>query len=440
MNGPLRPGGRMIERIGVALVLLAATGVAGAQPARVVAAKSTSPAGSFVARNPTGKAFTVLPANAELFAGDLLVTLPSAALESKDGTVAVKSFADYDGRSPLPILETAFTLGPAEKDVNLALALDRGRVDLTNLKPRGSATVKLQFWDQTWTVALDEPGTRVAVELVGRWPAGSRFRVNDPKKEETPAVPVASLVLLVLNGTAKVTSGDTTLGLSAPPGPAVLEWDSVTGGMPQPQKLTKLPAWADPDANLSERGKKAAAAVEKFRAARADKPEAALKQFLASTDPLEQRVALVTLGATDDLVPLGQTLNAEKTLEEWDFGITVLRHWLGRAPGQDQKFYELLTTRGYSPVQAQIVMQLLFGFTPAELRAPETYEVLIDYLGHEKPGIRNLAAWHLVRLVPDGKTIPYKPDGTAAEAATAQAAWKKLIPSGQLPPAPKMHK
>jgi hypothetical protein len=83
-------------------------------------------------------------------------------------------------------------------------------------------------------------------------------------------------------------------------------------------------------------------------------------------------------------------------------------------------------------------MQLLFGFSPADLRRPETYEVLIDYLGHEKPGIRNLAAWHLVRLVPQGKSIPFKPDGTPAEAAKAQAAWKKLIPAGELPQAPKM--
>ena len=65
---------------------------------------------------------------------------------------------------------------------------------------------------------------------------------------------------------------------------------------------------------------------------------------------------------------------------------------------------------------------------------PETYEVLIDYLIHEKPAIRNLAAWHLVRLVPQGKSIPYKPDGTSADAETTHAAWKKLVPGGQLPP------
>jgi hypothetical protein len=428
----------MVGRVGCLVALLLTASSADAQPARTPVAKSTSPAASFAARPAGGGAFKVLPAGAELFAGELLVALPGAALESKDGSVAIKSLADYDSRSPLPILETALVLGETEKGTDLELTLDRGRADLTNKKARGAVVVRLRFWDQRWTVKLDEPGSRVAVELVGRWPSGSRFKLVDPKGIEKPAVPVASLVLLVLSGSAEVDIGGASLGMKAPPGPAILEWDSLTGTRPQPKKLDKLPNWADPEADLSADGKKLAAAVEKFRAARADKPGDAIKQFLASSDPVEQRVALVTLGATDDLVSLGEALVAAKSLEQWDFGITVLRHWLGRGPGQDQRFYANLTTaRGYSPVQAQIVMRLLFGFSADELKAPETYEVLIEYLTHEKPGIRNLAAWHLVRLVPQGKAIPYKPDGTAADAAKAQEEWKKLVPPGELPPTRK---
>lgn len=429
----------MSKRVGclVALALTAATAQAQPDPAEKVVAKATSLAGTFASRHATATEFKVLPAGAELSAGDLLVALPGAALLSKDGGVAVTSLADYDNRSPLPILETALVLGPAEKGADLAFTLDRGRVDLTNKKPRGAAVVAVRFADQAWTITLDEPGARVAVELCGRWPAGSRFKVADPKGNANQPVPVASLVLLVLSGSARVTSGDTTLALTAPPGPAVLEWDSLVGAKPQPQKLAALPHWADPDANLSADGKKVAAAVEKLRAARAEMPAAALKTFLASPDPAELRVGMVTLGAQDDLVTLAESLVAAKTLEEWDFGVTVLRHWLGRCPGQDQKFYQMLTTaRGYTPAQAKIVMQLLFGFSAAELQAPETYEVLIDYLAHEKPGVRNLAAWHLVRLVPQGKAIAYKPAGTAAEAAKAQEAWKKLVPAGELPPKP----
>ena len=53
------------------------------------------------------------------------------------------------------------------------------------------------------------------------------------------------------------------------------------------------------------------------------------------------------------------------------------------------------------------------------------------------PTIGALAQWHLNRLAPAGKDIPYNPAGTAEERDQAFKAWKKLIPDGQLPPKPK---
>jgi hypothetical protein len=420
----------------ISAVLVAGVSWASAEPVRVAAAKATSPAATFAARQTEAEGFKVLPENAELSTGDLLVTLPGATLESKNGAVALKSLADYDGKSPLPVLETAFTLNEP-KEVDLDLTLDRGRIDLTQLK-EGQASVRVRFWDQSWKIVLDGKGSRVAVELCGRWPAGSRFKVA-MKGGEKPEFPVASLVLLVVNGSATVDLGGLTLGMKSPPGPALVEWDSVAGSRPQPQKLDKLPDWADPEAALSPQGKKVAATVEKFRKARAENAALALKSFLESADPIEQRVALVTLGATDDLEPLGKMLSSAQSPEQWDFGITIVRHWLGRCPGNDQKLYERLISpaQGYTAAQARTILQLLFGFGPDDLSRPETFEVLIEYLVHDQPPIRNLAAWHLVRLVPTGKGIAFKPNGTKAEYEAAYREWKKLIPSGKLPPEPK---
>ena len=82
-------------------------------------------------------------------------------------------------------------------------------------------------------------------------------------------------------------------------------------------------------------------------------------------------------------------------------------------------------------------MQLLLGFSPDDLARPETFEVLIDYLAHDKDAIRNLAAWHLVRIVPDGKSIGFTLGGTPADHAKTVQAWRKLIPPGELPRSPK---
>lgn len=422
--------------ISTLLVLFAAASVQAVQPERMVAAATASPAATFVARTVGQSEFRVQPEGSELYTGDLLVALPGAALTSKNGAVAVKSLADYDGRSPLPVLETAFTLNEA-RDVDLDLTLDRGRVDFTNVKADGAAVVRVKFWNQTWKLTLDSKGTRVALELCARWPAGARFKLANGT--DKAAEPVASLILLVIHGSTAVDLGGLTLGLAAPPGPAFVEWDSVEGTRPQPQKLDKLPAWADPDASLSPRGKKVAEGIEKFRKARAENGDAALKSFLNSTDPIEQRIALVTLGATDSLDQLVQTLAAARNLEEWSFGITVLRHWIGRTPGHDRKLYDRLVSPvlGFAPNTARTIVQLLFGFSAEDLKQPETYEVLIEYLRHDQASVRSLAAWHLVRLVPAGKGIAFKPNGAKAESEAAYSQWKKLIPSGMLPPMEK---
>ena len=374
---------------------------------RVVVAKSNSPASTFSARPANGNQFRNLPDKDNLYSGDLLVSLPGGTIVSKNSAVTLRSLSDYDARSPLPILETAFSLADTQ-DCDLDLKLDRGRVDIANTKSSDSATVLVRFWDQTWKIVLDTPSTRVAIEICGRWPPGTRFRPTKPSDDAAKSrAPVASLVFLLLNGTASVDVGGVTLALKAPPGPAQLNWNSLTGARPQPLKLEKLPDWANPDAALSVEGKKVAAAIEKFRKARAENPGQSIERFLASADPVEQRIALVTLGALDDLDTLGKSLVEAKSLEQWDFGITVLRHWLGRCRGQDQRYYEILTTiRGYNTAQAKAIMQLLFGFSTDDLALPETYEVLIDYLVHEKPAIRNLAAWHLVRLVPQESRLP----------------------------------
>ena len=333
----------------------------------------------------------------------------------------------------MPILETAITLNAAT-DCDLDFTFDRGRVDIINKKPAGGVTVVVRFWDQIWRVSLDAPGTRVALEMCGRWPSGSRFKMPDAKDAKPAVGPNASLILLVLKGEARVDIGGVTLGLKAPPGPAMLEWDSVTGTRPQPLKLDSLPAWADPAAGPSDAAKATTAAVEKFRAARAKNAATALDACLASADPVEQRIGLVTLGALDNMDRLGTALATAKTLEEWDFGITVVRHWLGRCPDQERKLFTMLTTaRGLSPAHAKTVMQLLFGFSATDLTQAETFEVLVEYLQHETPAVRNLAAWHLHRLVPQGKTIPFSPTGDKVAIDQTYQAWKKLIPAGQLP-------
>ena len=191
-------------------------GLAPAQSdARVVVAKSSSPAATFSARPASGNQFRTLPEKEDLYSGDLIVSLPGGTLVSKNGAVRVKSLADFDSRAALPILETALSLADSAS-FDLDLALDRGRVDFTNTKSSGTATARVRFWDQSWKIVLDSPNSRVSVGSAGVGRPARLKPARPAKIRKAPAI--ASFVLLLLEGSASVDVGGVTLAAQAPPG------------------------------------------------------------------------------------------------------------------------------------------------------------------------------------------------------------------------------
>jgi len=393
-------------------------------------AEVLSPTASFNRRPPGESRFEVVEHKAKLRTGELLVALPGAQFRTISGDVALTCRADFEGKSPLPILETAIILHePGEAD--LSLTLQRGRIDLVNQKSSGATTIKIRFRDRQWKVVLDRIGSRVAVETIARWAPGTPLYRADPPKDHAP---ITSVVLLVLAGTADVSDGRITLALSAPPGPAMVSWTSSDETPLNAQKLEEIPDWAKESFLPPLSAQTTAAAVEKFRQLRADRPEIAVSRFVQSPDATERRIGLIAAGAFDDLDRVVDAVQAANDLPTWDFAVSVLRHWLGRDVGQDQSLYQYFRDRRFTPAEAETAITLLHGFTAQEQQQPETFDVLIEYLLHERPLIRNLAAWHLRRLAPAGKNIPFLPNATPEQMQQGYNAWRKLIPVGKLPP------
>jgi len=316
-------------------------------------------------------------------------------------------------------------------NADLDFTLDRGRAQVVNRKETGPVHVRLRVRNETWDLTLQEPGASMAFEIYGRWPRGVPFsKVADPKH-----VPVASLVMLVLKGEVGLKHGGIEHGLSAPPGPALIEWDSVVGQDQAPQRLEKLPDWATAGIAETPNAKARKAALDRFRQAVLSRPpEEVLEEFLSSDNEKDRRLGVYALAALDDLPRLGKAMRETKYPDVLDNGILALRHWIGRCPGQDQILYKrLVEVNKLKPVHAETVMQLLHSFGDDQLARPETYQTLIDYLDHDVLPIRALANWHLVRLVPAGKKIGYNPQGTKEEREETAGQWRKLVPSGQVP-------
>ncbi|MHB1425925.1 MAG: hypothetical protein ACYC3I_22405 [Gemmataceae bacterium] len=425
---------RKSYRLAVAVAcLLVAGGLHAAEEPAV--GRLVSKQGTLFARSKPEQAWKTVADKGELHAGDLLFGLPGAVVESGKGSVRLTFLTDLTGHSPYPILEAAVVLH-ASADHDLDFTLDRGRVDVTNLKKEGAARVRIHFHDQQWEATLTEPGTRIVLEMYGRWAKGMPFH-RKPRPNEVPA---ADLLFLVRKGQVELKHGSCFHLMSVPPGPALLHWDNSGQQDESPQKLDELPAWAATEQSDSERAQRIKQNMEKLRRQVVESsPRETARALVKSEDANVRRVGVIFLGALDDLEGLGEVLTGTKYHDAWDEAVVVVRHWLGRRPGQDQILYQrLLEKRELKPAQAAGVMQLLHSFGDAELAQRELYTTLVKYLDSNVLGIRGLAHWHLERLVPEGKKFDFNPLDPKDKRDQARAKWKKLIDdlisTGKLPP------
>jgi uncharacterized protein (TIGR03000 family) len=403
-----------------------------AEPARVPAGTLLSEDGSLWRQSAPGQPWQVVKQKEGLSTGDLYVGATDAAFESKDGAVRVAIVGDLNRDSPFPILETGFSLNPPD-GVDLDISLDRGRLDLTNMKKEGPATVRVRVRGHVNELVLKTPGTRVVGEIYGRWLRNQPF-VKEPKPDDPG--PSLAVVVLVIKGEAFIKGFRRDYSLAEPPGPALLLGGDVTQSAAVPQAIDKLPDWAEGKDN--EKARAIRALLGRFRKLTIDKGVmAALDEFLGSADAGEQRLGLVMAGAFDELPRAAGLMATTKDLDTWELAVVVLRTWIGRGPGQDQALYKALVERRFEPHEAEIILHLLHGLSDEELAWPETYQVLLKYMAGDRLFLRGLAHWHLCCLAPQGRAFGFQPNAAPEEREKALAKWRDLIKPGQLPPKPK---
>jgi hypothetical protein len=398
------------------------------------AGKLISPEGTVFSRTKFGQPWQVVAAHGPLRAGDLFFGLPGASVQSGKDSVRLTFQGDLDRNSPYPILESAVILHDSA-EFDLDFTLDRGRVDVLNIKKDGPARVRIRFHDQKWEATLAEPGARLALELYGRWPKGTHFTLEPGPKD----VPAAELVLLVLQGQVDVQHGSSRHAMSAPPGPALLHWDNSGQLEEIPEKLDKLPVWANKEESTSERARVIRKLLEEFRTEILKTSlRQAVEAFSISEDAQHRALAVIVMGATDDGDGMFKVLTETKYPDTWDRTVVVIRNVLGRKAGLDQILYRrLIEIRKIPPTQAQTILELLHSFGDEDLAQPEPFRMLVKYLDNESIGIRGLAHWHLVRLVPAGQKFAFNPLAPKEARDKARAEWKNLIESliakGELP-------
>ena len=370
-------------------------------------------------------------AKSDVPADRLVVALFGAEFRSLNGAIEGKMIADIGHRGPFPVLEAAASFH-VDAESDLSVTLQRGILVLVNTKKAGPAKVHLRISDETFEIALHEPKAKVGIEVYGRHVPGPANLTNAKAD-----MPVANVAFFALAGEVVITTEKHATRLQAPPGAALYLWDNLTR-TPTINRFDSLPDSVKP---FSEEEKKKFDALAGFAKEWTNKPGEigkALEQAVHSKDALERKAAVVALGALDDLPRLLQVLSDKSHADARHMAVLALRHWLGEAPGQSIRMYEhLVKNENYTPTQAKNLLYLFNGLEAAKLRQPETFELLIMGLNAPKMPTRELVHWHLVRLVSGGNEIAY--DAAAPEPMRLQAiaAWRRLVPDGELPAPPK---
>ena len=432
--------------------------------------------------------FKRLMPGAAVYSNETLVNLPgfTTDIETKTGVAltlrgnlpefSIDPFMDF-------LLDVAVVLHAAPDGIDLDLTLERGRIYLANPKDRKDVgvrdvIVRLRFLDQVWDVTLKE-GAEVGVDLIKKYTPESDYLKEEPRAE---------VALCALQGKVQVLiNGFHERKLEAPPGLALLQWDSSTDEAPNAQPVKELPLLWSRDSPSIVLNKHIKVLIDAFTKA---KPEEAalLKPYLeyyqhqrdvakTSLDALgklsdllndkkplelvleEQRmgmkseqgqIALLTLSALGQLDKLLAALgddDPEHSVER-DNAVFALRRYLSHGLEASRLLFKddgkkktgLLVER-YGERDGEKIFTLLHDFNPRQVTA-ETCDLLARLLKSDKMAVRQLAFWHLtqfsVRLnaaVPK-TAVAYNAAAPRELRDMAAAEWQKLVEEGKLPPRP----
>ncbi len=400
--------------------------------------KITSDKGAALVQNAGESTYKVVDKDSLLSVGQRLLSPNGATVVANGLEVVLRG--DLSGKSPLPVLESALVLRkPSAPGIDLEFEFERGRVDLANTKATGDAKVRIHAFGAFADLELRGPGSRCAAEVYGRFLPGTRFDAN----ATVPARPSMRMVLVVIKGEVGYSDHDSFLRLSQPPGRAMLNFDGDAGAELSPSHLDKVPAWVLEDPKDPEVAKHLAMVKDlegKF-AATGD-ISAVIDDFAKSDDPSKRLAAVNMAAAVDDLPRLIMIISSSPHPDVIDEGIVALRHWLGRAQGQDQKFHDMLVKglpdlakisgkpelgKPATSIQATSFLELLYGFDDEHRDKPSTYAYLLKLLRSDRPALRGLSAWYLSHQVPEGVRFGFNATAAADVREIAVKQWEQRL-------------
>jgi hypothetical protein len=380
------------------------------------------------------KGWTKVAPDAKVRTATALLALPGSHVDLKlDSGARLTLWGGLPETTGWKVLSCEVTLHAPPAGFDLDFTLDRGRVFVSAGKMPGvPAKVRARFADQIWDLTLTDNDSEVMIES-DRLFAGEPFQ-----KAGAREAPRTEATLGVVAGKVTVAIAGKDTPLQAPPGLAELHWDSKAG-LGKPVELNAAPAtWAKPPKLPRERAQEIEAAQKKLvqRVGTKDKPiDLAVAEVAQDQSRAAKVLGVLCQGALGQVTPLLDALDDPQSPEARQAAAAAVVHFIARRPGNDTPVAEQLSRKGYGQRQQEQAERLLHGFNDAQLAEPATYEFLIDALRSDQPGVRELAAWRLRQVDPEGSAaIRYNAADPEQLREKAVAEWQRRIPAGKLPP------
>jgi hypothetical protein len=327
--------------------------------------------------------------------------------------------------------------------LDLDMTLKRGRIILENKKSTARpVTVRIRFENPTqqkqayFDITLKDNTTSVAVERMCAFPQNEPF-FEDPAHPNRQG-PNADMLCFFLSGSAFIRTADVGFSVDATTQPQWVTWNS-SKGIDSPRPFV-VPDWYLPTPKFSdpkERQTALQSAITLAKNVQAKKLDVALQEALAADELAARRLALRCYTALDDFSrPLEMLDQENKSDGMRRYAIYSLRYWVAQDRDNEYLLYDALRAQ-FSKVVAKKIMELLHGISTTDAGMPATWQRLIDDLDNEVVALRELSAWNLEILVPEGRKINYSASANQITRRNGQNQWRILIPPGQLPKAPK---
>ena len=364
--------------------------------------------------DPSADTWMLVPPESPLLSSDRLVglpTLPSSFTLSSGVRVSLLDGARVG------------LLRPNGQDQPPGVQLFHGRIVIEPIPGQTPASLRLVAGEREGIVALEDPASKVGVEVRTQSTLGTDPRQSRPRR---------TIDLYVAAGRAVWTDA-----ISETPerftGPAHRRLQGRAPAPPRPETASEelLPDWADGTPPLSPLDRRAAADLMKGLGL--DKPVTVSLEELATHRRAEIRsLAARCLASLDEFETLLAALDDPAFRPEpvWMNHVETLVAAIQRGPEVAERVHEALVRQ--RPADADLIFRMLWGYTPEQIAAGEGKR-LVDRLDDQRLAVRCLAFWNLYRLT--GMRLYYRPHDKQNARQQAIQRWRQRLEEGLIEPA-----